>query len=204
MDVWYASYGSNLMEDRFLAYIYGGTPPGSNRPERGARDKTPPKRNERVDIPYPLYFAKERSKWGIGGVAFIGTGTTNEESTIGRMYLIKEEQFYDVVSQENNGVKVDLDLEVIERKGFIDIHDGWYNRIVFLGRKDGAPIFTFTSSLPIHMVSLRKPSAPYLSVIAKGLKELGFVKEEIEDYLLGKKGIDGFLTKNTLNNFINF
>ncbi|WP_339213608.1 hypothetical protein [Ornithinibacillus sp. FSL M8-0202] len=202
MDIWYASYGSNLMKERFLAYIYGGKPPGSNQSEHGCRDKTAPKESERIDIPFPLYFSKERSKWGEGGVAFIGTAASNEEKTIGRMYLITEEQFQDVVSQENNGLQVKLDLIEIERKGYVDIHHGWYNRMVYLGKRDGAPIFTFTSSLPISHVTFTKPSVAYLSVIAFGLMELGLGEDEIVDYLMAIEGIQEEFTKASLRNYI--
>ncbi|MBC5637748.1 hypothetical protein H8S33_13105 [Ornithinibacillus sp. BX22] len=202
MDIWYASYGSNLMKDRLLAYIYGGKPPGSNQSEQGCRDKTTPKDSKRIDIPFPLYFSKERSKWGEGGVAFIGTDASNEEKTIGRMYLITEEQFQDVVSQENNGLQVKLDLIEIERKGYIDIHHGWYDRMVYLGKRDGAPIFTFTSSLPISNVTFTKPSVPYLNVIACGLMELGLGEDEIVDYLMAKEGIKEEITIDSLRNYI--
>ena len=35
--VWYLSYGSNLLEERFLCYIEGGTPPGSKSFHSGSR-----------------------------------------------------------------------------------------------------------------------------------------------------------------------
>lgn len=67
--VWYASYGSNLLEERFLCYIRGGQPAGSTESEPGARDPSLPLRSIQFSMPYPLYFAKERTKWGKGGVA---------------------------------------------------------------------------------------------------------------------------------------
>jgi hypothetical protein len=202
MDVWYASYGSNLMEERFLAYIHGGIVPGSDRPEIGCRDKSSPKRNERIDIPYPLYFSKDRTKWGRGGVGFIGTDISEAERTIGRMYLITEEQFFDVVSQENNGMDVGVNLAEIEKNGFVDIHDGWYNRIIFLGKKNGAPIFTFSSNKSMNSIMFTKPSAAYLSVIAKGLMELGLSQEEVVEYFMDKKGIKGNFLKNSLRDYL--
>ncbi|GGA65769.1 hypothetical protein GCM10008025_06970 [Ornithinibacillus halotolerans] len=198
MDIWYASYGSNMMKDRFLAYIVGGFAPKSSSPEKGCRDLTLPKEDEIISIPYPLYFAKERSKWGDGGVAFIGTAKSNEEYTIGRMYLIKKEQFFDVVSQENNGLEVTIDLNEVEEKGFVDIHSGWYNRIIFLGRKNGAPIFTFSNSNSLNTIDFYKPSTSYLSVIAEGLRELGLSKEEIINYLLHTRGIKEVVSKPRL------
>lgn len=202
MDVWYASYGSNIMEKRFMAYIEGGTVPGSNQPERGCREKTAPKKSERIDISYPLYFSKVKSKWGQGGVSFIGTERTEAENTIGRMYLISEEQFRDVVSQENSGMDVNIDLDVVEKEGYVDIHNGWYNRLVFLGRKNGAPIFTFTSSSSINSILFTKPSFAYLSVITKGLMELGLTKAEAMEYFLSKKGIEGNFTRDSLRNYL--
>ena len=35
--VWYLSYGSNLLEERFLCYIEEGTPPGSKSFHSGSR-----------------------------------------------------------------------------------------------------------------------------------------------------------------------
>ena len=39
--VWYASYGSNLLEARFNCYIFGGRVNGMSRDAHGARDSTP-------------------------------------------------------------------------------------------------------------------------------------------------------------------
>ncbi|WP_042146862.1 hypothetical protein [Paucisalibacillus sp. EB02] len=202
MDVWYASYGSNIMEKRFMAYIHGGIVQGSEQLERGCHDKTAPKKSGRIDIKYPLYFSKEGSKWGKGGVAFIGTEQSETENTIGRMYLITEEQFRDVVSQENNGMEVQIDLIEVEKNGFVDIHNGWYNRVVFLGKQNGSPIFTFTSSYSLNSVLFTKPSSAYLSVIAKGLMELGLTWEEAVDYFLNKKGIQGSFSKVSLGDYL--
>ncbi|MFS0674015.1 hypothetical protein [Ornithinibacillus sp. 179-J 7C1 HS] len=202
MDVWYASYGSNLLKERFLAYIYGGMPLGSDRSEQGARDKTPPKSDERIDMPFPLYFSKNKSKWGKGGVAFIGTDSSPKVNTIGRMYLITEEQFLDVVSQENGGMDMSLNLDEVQEKGFVDIHDGWYNRIVYVGERYGAPIFTFTSSHSLYHVFFTTPSVAYLSVITKGLLEIGLTLNEAIEYLLLKKGIDGEFTRDSLRDYL--
>ncbi|MEN2768551.1 hypothetical protein [Ornithinibacillus xuwenensis] len=202
MEVWYASYGSNLLEERFLAYIYGRTATGSEQPEAGCKEKKPPKSSELIDINYPLYFAKERSKWGAGGVAFIGTERSTLETTIGRMYLISEGQFIDVVAQENNRHAISLELESIIANGYADLGLGWYDRIVYLGDKNGAPIFTFTSSTPLSRVQFTMPSAAYLSTIAKGLMESGLSLEEIIEYFHDKNGISGNLNEKELQKYI--
>lgn len=202
MKVWYASYGSNLLEERFLAYIKGGRVSGSDKPERGCTDNTSPLEDQMLEIAHPLYFSKERSKWGVGGVAFIGTKPVKGERTLGRMYLITQEQFMEVVAQENDRSKVALNLNEIMEQGYGELGFGWYDRIVYLGEKDDYPIFTFTSSNSMEAVQFTSPSKGYLRTIAKGLEELGLSAEEIISYFLDKKGIQGNFTRETLAEWI--
>src|SRR3990170_1609889 len=116
--VWYASYGSNLLyEDGFLGYIEGKVRRGCREPEKGCKDKTPPRTDKTIDIPFPLYFAERSSKWNNGGVAFISLSRDENNPTVGRMYLITEEQFIDVVKQENGNQEISIDLEEVKRKG---------------------------------------------------------------------------------------
>ena len=61
--VWYASYGSNLQEERFLCYIMGGKAIGSNKSNPGCKDKTPPRDTEEIYIESEMYFAKSSSVW---------------------------------------------------------------------------------------------------------------------------------------------
>jgi hypothetical protein len=58
--VWYASYGSNILESRFHCYILGGQPKGAKKtnPGPGCTDKTLPIAKEEVTINSELYFAK--------------------------------------------------------------------------------------------------------------------------------------------------
>ncbi|WP_163970259.1 hypothetical protein [Oceanobacillus halotolerans] len=202
MDVWYVSYGSNICEDRFLCYIYGGTPEGSEKREVGCHDKTPPKRSEKAEIPYPLYFAKEKSKWGKGGVAFIGNETKREELTIARKYLITAEQFCEVVEQENNNQRLDIDVNKIISEGHLDINAGWYGRLMYLGDKNGNPMFTFTNTEPMTDQTFTIPPSTYLSIIGRGLLELGLTDEAVAEYFLLKRGIKGKFTKESLYNYI--
>ena len=111
--IWYASYGSNISEDRFHCYIQGGTPKGSQTSYKGCKDKTLPIDNEDFYIASELYFAKKSIKsWNGGGVGFI-SNNFNEAKTIGRIYLITKEQFIDVIKQECDiiqDLKIDFDL----------------------------------------------------------------------------------------------
>ncbi|WP_099159785.1 hypothetical protein [Virgibacillus ndiopensis] len=202
MDVWYVSYGSNLCEDRFMCYINGDRPIGSAKKEIGCQDKTPPKASRKAEIPYPLYFAKEQSKWGPGGVAFIGHVQTDYAATIGRMFLITEEQFSEVVSQENNEYGLHVDFNRVIEKGYQKLTEGWYGRIVFLGDKDGYPMFTFTSNDSMDKQSFVKPSSAYLSTIANGLLGLGLTKTEITDYFSGKRGIHRHFSRESLAEYM--
>jgi hypothetical protein len=99
--VWYASYGSNLKRERFVCYIKGGTPKGSAKRNEGCRDKSEPAESRPISINGEIYFAGQSRPWGNGGVAFIRENS-EQGSTLGRKYLITEEQFNDVVMQENS------------------------------------------------------------------------------------------------------
>ncbi|MFB7303337.1 hypothetical protein [Heyndrickxia sporothermodurans] len=202
MNVWYVSYGSNIKYERFMCYIKGEKPEGSNKKEKGCNDQSPPRRVESIEIPYQLYFAKERSKWGKGGVAFIDHEPNGLYNTYGRMYLITDSQFCDVVAQENNMEQITIDLlEVIANK-FTRINDGWYGRIMFLGFKDGSPMFTFTSNEAFKDQSFNLPPSTYLITISKGLFEIGLSIEEVVSYFLKQPGISDHFTKTHLFHYL--
>lgn len=144
--IWYACYGSNLLEERFLIYITGGklsiNPLCDNY---GCDDRRPPRDKRAVLIPYDLYFAKSSSKWEYKGVAFLDH--TKPGLTLGRMYLITREQFEDVKLQEG----------------------GWYSRQLSLGNHtDGREIVTFTGN---ELYEANEPGALYLEVMRRGLLE---------------------------------
>ncbi|MYL44960.1 hypothetical protein GLV94_04840 [Virgibacillus halodenitrificans] len=204
MNVWYVSYGSNICEERFLCYINGDIPEGSTKRERGCIDKTPPIETGKAELPYSLFFAKERSKWGEGGVAFIDQERTEDQPTFGRKYLITAEQFYDVVAQENNMHTVEIDLEKVIKEGSLSMADGWYGQIVYLGKENGYPMFTFTlnSKESQNKTTYNRPSITYLSMIIRGLKELGMGKEEVLKYLMDKNGIKEYFTEETLKAYV--
>ena len=198
--VWYASYGSNLLyEDGFLGYIEGKVRRGCREPEKGCKDKTPPRTDKTIDIPFPLYFAERSSKWNNGGVAFISLSRDENNPTVGRMYLITEEQFIDVVKQENGNQEISIDFEEVKRKGSKVFRKSWYGNIVYLGDDEGYPIFTFTHYKDIEDQAFNFPSDEYIQIIVAGLKEtLNWTKEEIADYLIRKHGIRGTIDKKDL------
>jgi hypothetical protein len=106
--VWYASYGSNLKRERFMCYIKGGRPRGGAKQYLGCRDKRDPIESRPIPLNFELYFAGQSNTWrrgekdsGVpGGIAFIRQNP-ERGPTLGRMYLITDGQFNDVVLQEN-------------------------------------------------------------------------------------------------------
>jgi len=193
--VWYASYGSNLCSRRFMGYLEGGQPDGASGSHPGCRDKTPPKDDQPIKISHPLYFATQSPRWDGRGVAFIGLKKEETEATLGRMYLITEQQFIDVVSQENDGANISIDFQKAKQRGSMVFHESWYGSIVYLGEQDGFPIYTFTSGKNIALETPVAPSPQYLQYIISGLKEVYPVTDEdIVKYLITKPGIKGNYT----------
>jgi len=170
--VWYASYGSNLLERRFLCYIQGGKPSGSNKHYLGCTDRSAPLGSEEIFICSELYFAKRSVSWNNGGVCFIKTEFSQTAQTLGRMYLITKDQFVGVVRQEI-GMEQDLDIDferAISNGHEIFRPNSWYGRMVCLGlHRDNLPIFTFTS--PQDDTEYTKPDENYLKTIIKGNDE---------------------------------
>ena len=196
--VWYASYGSNINKNRFLCYILGGTPKGSAKDEKGCRDKSLPKDERAYKIQHQMYFAKESSSWQ-GGVCFIGLEQDPSYETYSYMYLIKREQFLDVVRQENACENIDIDLEEVISKGNKVIGKSWYGNILCLGDNEGYPVFTFTSIDEINPLNVRKPSKEYLLTIILGLKaQIGLDDNQILKYLKKTPGITGQISNEDL------
>jgi len=146
--VWYACYGSNILYERFMHYIEGGTCRFNGKAHDGCTDKTPPSESRPIVIPYEMYFGNRRSSWGKYGTAFIDL--TRPAVTVGRAYLITEEQYKEVWTQEGSG-------------------DSWYGKEVELGSYNGYPIRTFTNA---ERRPENEPSPDYLKVISEGMKEL--------------------------------
>ncbi|MCR2823332.1 hypothetical protein [Lederbergia panacisoli] len=200
--IWYASYGSNINIERFLCYIKGGKPEGSTKVETGCDDPSLPIDDANFKINYPIYFAKESARWNHQGVAFIGLTETSETSTLSRKFLITEEQFLDVLKQENNGIVIDIDLNEVKEAGSkIFRNNSWYGNILYLGEDDGYPTFTFTAPWDINDVEKVKPSHQYLKTIIEGLKA-DYSNAEIYAYLINKPGIQGNYSDEELNSLI--
>ncbi len=98
--IWYLAYGSNILEERFLKYIKGGT--YQNKPYQGCKDKSLPLDKRPFRVPYQVYFAGKSRRWNDGGVAFLDPADKISEGLPGRIYLITLEQFQEIQNQERH------------------------------------------------------------------------------------------------------
>lgn len=173
--VWYASYGSNLMRDRFLTYIQGGLAPGAAVPQVGCSDQSLPRAERRILLLHELYFAHVSGQWENKGVAFIKRDAGESSKTLGRMYLVGREQFGEVFLQENGHRTLDgsfdLDLKAAQEAGSLLVSDSLYGTLLHLGEEGGFPIFTFTASWDEALAPINAPGPRYLTTILKGLQE---------------------------------
>ena len=197
--IWYASYGSNILEKRFLCYIQGGQPDGSPKVYDGCSDKSLPIDKEEIYINSELYFAKHSNQWN-GGVCFIRTNFEPQQQTLGRMYLITKEQFADIVKQETNSKQSpNINFESAITDGSLTFAAGsWYGNIIYLGTQCEFPIFTFTHQ--DNITPTTKPSKNYLKLIIRGIQETyeHLDTNEIVDYLISKVGVQGNYSRQEL------
>ena len=218
VNVWYASYGSNLNPDRFMNYIEGGKPAGSTRDYPGCLDETPPSGE------IPIRFAGARPHFALtsrvwnGGIAFIDPTGEDNAIGLGKAYRIGTHQFDDVVLQENGGFPFrpePIDLDEVLQKGKSEIGPGCYETLLHIGDYDGAPVLTFTAPFDVNgavtktgrttgrtgkvtiPVRTNKPSPAYLQMIGSGLGE-AFGMDEVAqaDYLRGCPGGDQWSRKD--------
>ncbi|CAO2818501.1 unnamed protein product [Amaranthus hypochondriacus] len=192
VDVWYASFGSNMWKPRFLCYIEGGQVEGMQKQCAGSMDRSPPKDLMWKSIPHRLFFARDHTQtWGPGGAAFIHPESSVAEKAHVCMYKITLEQFNDVLFQENfsscdvNTPWFSLEaLNAIRSSRCISIDKGgWYHNVVFLGEEQGVPILTMTCDLDDIMafkagkIPQCAPAKEYANTLIRGLSEGGQLSE---------------------------
>ena len=100
--VWYACYGSNLCQERFMRYI-------SN-----CSDPTPPCEDRPYAFRHSIYFAKKAYTWQNGGKAFLDDSCPGYAH--GRIYRITLKQFHEIMLKEGSDYSKQLSLGQI---------DGW-------------------------------------------------------------------------------
>ncbi|KAB2633596.1 histone deacetylase 5-like [Pyrus ussuriensis x Pyrus communis] len=189
VDIWYASFGSNLCLERFLCYIKGGQMEGMKTPFLGCADKTPPKEIVWKTFPHRLFFGRESTAtWGPGGVAFLNPKSNILDKAYMCLYRITLEQFNDVLVQENvvsfpaNSPLFDLTgLDSVTREEphslQVQLKECWYSNVVYLGKEHDIPILTMTCTksemdgYKSGELPLCAPAKNYVNTIARGLVE---------------------------------
>lgn len=169
---WYAAYGSNTDEARFRQYLAGCTQPCE------------PADSRPLTLDLPLYFAGTTTRWGDGGVAFLGPERDLTPTTLARAWLLPVDQIAEVGAQENRLPieRAQLDLDVVIAAGAASVYEGWYDAWVDCGELDGIPVVTLTAS------TMRAPENPparaYVEVIARGLRTThGMTRKDVASYL---------------------
>ena len=163
--VWYVSYGSNMLKERFLRYIKGGSFRGS-RCIAPCSDTSDPIAVRPYIIPHNMYFAKSSSSWDWKGVSFLDITTGGQ--AYGVAYLITKDQFEHVCREENGGAEI--------------TPGSWYNKKFLLGEMDGIEVCTLTNS---GRFESNAPSDVYLETLREGLKTnyTNLSHSNLNDYL---------------------
>ena len=151
--VWYVSYGSNMLRERFLCYIKGGAFEAGGADHKPCDDPTEPLAVKAVEIPYDMYFGNNSPSWESKGVSFLDI--TRPGSAKGVAYLITRGQFEHVACQENGGCPPEGSIN-------------WYNTVVELGTLDGCDVVTITNDT---VRPCNAPAAAYLDTLRRGLQE---------------------------------
>lgn len=164
--VWYVSYGSNMLRERFMCYIKGGRYEGGGAYHEPCSDTSEPIAVTAYDIPYNMYFRNRSGSWGGKGVSFLDTSQPGH--ALGVAYLITREQFEHVACQENGGCPPE--------------YSSWYNTIVSLGSLDGHEAVTTTND---SVGNFNDPSEEYLKTLHRGIAEhyLEMDSTDIDRYL---------------------
>lgn len=201
--VWYVGFGSNIFKNRFLCYITGGQPIGSQKNYEGCRDTELSNNDKPTTINNELYFAKNSTSWQNGGVGFVNIETNSATTTFARMYLVTKQQLEDIAKQETGSqdyLTINFE-EAISTGNTIFKTSSWYGNLLHLGDDTGHPIFTLTNQN--NLIETTKPSAEYLQIIVKGLQQTHkLTKQEIVNYFIDKRGIRGNYTAAELQNLI--
>lgn len=165
--VWYAAYGSNMLEERFLHYIHGGSFRGKGRNQRPCGDTSSPRAKRAYVFDHDMYYAKESGAWEYGGVSFLDV--TRPGKAYGVAYLITEEQLEHLWREENGGQMP------IPGKS-------WYDHKAELGTMDGYPVLTVTNR---RILEKNEPGERYKNVLMEGLREnhKNLSDEEIRSYV---------------------
>ena len=165
--VWYVSYGSNMLYERFLTYIEGGAFEDGGSYNFPCSNTSEPVERRTIEIPHDMYFGNNSGSWNGCGVSFLDT--SRKGHALGVAYLITREQFEHVAAEENCG-------------RFPDGYGNWYEDINTLGEMDGFEMVTITNN---ELRPYEKPCEEYLNTLKRGIRQnwSEMSEEEIDSYL---------------------
>ncbi|MBD8505114.1 hypothetical protein HT102_01240 [Hoyosella sp. G463] len=193
--LWYVAYGSNLVADRFAAYLNGSSATSIYGPHRPAPTTVPPLDTRCLWLDHALYFAGHSQRW-TGAVAFVDPAPAPRgQGSCGRGYLIQLDHFTHVAAEENGATGCSWTPDwaiIIMRVGdcaALPVHShgepwrGKYNVALRLPDIDGTPALTLTTARDL---GVGQPSTAYLQLIENGVRDSRlFADEEIAAYLDG-------------------
>jgi hypothetical protein len=138
-----------------------------------------------LTVPHRLYFSGSSRIWG-GSPAFIDTETAGDGHSLARAYLIRWDQFEDVVAQENGRpvAPIEIDDHELEAGFCRGIGPGRYECLLCTERSDDVPVVTFTAPWTMRQAPVGCPSAGYLAMLIAGLRQAHALRdEELTEYL---------------------
>lgn len=165
--VWYASYGSNLLEERLGYYIQGGLCKENGKTYYPCFDTSMPEDSRPITIPYDMYYSNyAEGSWKRSAVSFLDLSKPG--FSYGRAYKIKRSQFKEIHDKEGRGSK-------------------WYPECIFLGYIDGIPVYTYAGHQNKPRESFDRVSSEYGIVLYRGMKETypEMSDDAIMEYLRG-------------------
>ena len=152
--VWYAAYGSNIDEARFLCYVEGGTCAANGRHYDGCKDTSRWIEEDVALYPGTVYASNNSSSWNGKGVAFYDENETEnllKGFTFMKLYKIRIGQLLDIQKQEGRSPV-------------------WYGRIVVVGiHTDGIPVYTITSE---KKGEYSEPDVTYVGLIRDAIRKV--------------------------------
>lgn len=163
--IWYASYGSNIDEDRFLCYLEGGKCAANGKTYDGCDDKSRWIEEDIALYPGTVYASNNSPSWKNKGVAFYDEKGTNRYLNgfaFMKLYKIRWSQLLQIQRQEGRGAS-------------------WYGRIVAAGvHSDGVPVYTFTS---VQKGQYSEPDVSYVNLIRDAIRrEIDKARLQVHDF----------------------
>lgn len=169
-ELWYVSFGSNMLESRFRKYLpdWPATKHGMHDLRRFRRD---------VTIAHPLYFAGASAVWDDSPVAFVSLRADPRATTYCRAYRVTPAELARIVTGENGIPPIrwspDFVAPTVGGHVRLDIDDGGdprrakYDTVLRVGTIEGVPAVTLTTAKNLERSA---PSARYRDAVTAGLR----------------------------------